>query len=445
MDDYSKTNLYDSFFTHVLEVDPLNLLFDQRGMKNESSSDKIIPYPDPRTNSEIPNQECSYQDCDISVQNIFMKNPLSRSMLTAEEHVACIEALQTINNGTGKLTPKQETCWEKLAECTEEKRQFLEELRTHFLEKLSHRAHEVPPQIEHFVVNVWKRKIVELHRTVGKAHIQLKTALILQCVDVDVHAKLIYGERHGQIRKTHDVEYIRQSSAILQQTYKEQRNPTFSRYVKCKVAQLRQLYDVHFQVPLSIVRLLLCDESDWCVPITVHVSKTNAIFESDRVIIFEKRLPPCYRSGNARYRTGAKYAVRSCLARTVDDGCDAIDINGGLAENATSTYKLNEFDEYLKLNQDKESKADAIKANKLLNIFEISGNVDEGVTDTYRVLITSKQDAYKLCPNGEMVYINYSPKIELQAEYGGEIMTKNELIREWCDLYFRPNSIIERG
>lgn len=217
--------------------------------------------------------------------------------------------------------------------------------------------------------------------------------------------------------------------------------------MKNKAKQLRQLYNVNFQLPLSMIRALLCGESDWCASISVQesVSIPNSMFQSDGLIIFEKPLPPLYRSGSARYKMGAKYAVRSCLARSANNVCDTIEIDGGLPENATSTYKLEQFDAYLKSYHDKQPKADTMKGNKLFNIFQIGGDENEIGAETYRVLVTSKQDAYKTCPDGKTVFINYSPKIELQAEYGGEVMTKNELIREWCDLYFRPESITERG
>uniref|UniRef100_A0A1B0D4J7 Uncharacterized protein n=1 Tax=Phlebotomus papatasi TaxID=29031 RepID=A0A1B0D4J7_PHLPP len=56
-----------------------------------------------------------------------------------------------------------------------------------------------------------------------------------------------------------------------------------------------------------------------------------------------------------------------------------------------------------------------------------------------RILVKFHQDGVVLGDDGEEA-INFSLKIEYQTEFGAEEMTIEELIREWCQQTFNPNS-----
>lgn len=449
MADTASRNVNDVFFKLLLEIDPTHYRFIDRGRNGGEKSNDIHNFTDPRTGIASKNLLCLVKDPDLCRRNIFMAERVATSKLKRYEHEKCLNAIRLINCGMTnvELTADASICLE-LYEATKsdrikENQLFLEKLRAHFDAHLFQRFHTVPPTIEQFVLKMWKRKLIEMHRSAGTARLQLKTALRMQCADFDVCAALMYSDQLGEVDEMCDrpIRHVRQSSAILDRIYTEQRASAFLTAVQARANEIRQRYKINFQLPMSVISLMLCDGGDWSFPMSVDESS-----QSVKTVIFGKPMPPFYLSGVKRYRKGAKYVIRSCFTRRASDSndCDGGVIDAGLSGNSTVAYKLMEFDEFIRSHQP-DIQAKKTKANRFFRIFDFSGNADDDEIETFRVLIPAKQDTCRRDASGDITLVNLSAKIEFQAEYGAEVMTKGELIREWCNLYFRPGSVTERG
>lgn len=446
---FASRNPDDIFFKHLMEIDSTHYRFIERHANDETGSNEMCRFIDPRTGVESTRLLHYVKDPELCRRNIFMAERIVTSKLSRDEHDKCLEAmhLKHCDINDIELTADNLKCLELYGSTesirAKENQLFLEKLSAHFNAHLSKRYHSVPPSIEQFVMKVWKSKLVELHRKAGNIRLELKTALAMQRVDFAVHTALVHCEQLGDVDEmcASPLRHVRQSSAILERAYSEQRPPAFLAAVRCKAEEMRRNYRVNFQLPISIIKLMLCDGHDWCFRMDVDESGND----SDKTVIFHKPMPPCYLSGQARHRKGAKYVLRSCLARKTGDTNDSDGdvIKAGLVENSTATYKLIGFDEFVQSQH--ASIPQTSKTNKFFRVFDISGSADGDATDTFRVLIPSKQDTCRKNASGGTTLVNLSPKIEFQAEYGVEVMNKSELIREWCNLYFRPKSVTERG
>ncbi|GLV32446.1 hypothetical protein CBL_00845 [Carabus blaptoides fortunei] len=60
------------------------------------------------------------------------------------------------------------------------------------------------------------------------------------------------------------------------------------------------------------------------------------------------------------------------------------------------------------------------------------------------ILTRCKTDGYEVGENGVFSPVTLVPKLEFQWEYGGELVTKSEVLRQWTTLYFRPFSRLLR-
>lgn len=187
---------------------------------------------------------------------------------------------------------------------------------------------------------------------------------------------------------------------------------------------------------------------------SVKDSGQSTTFNPKKEILFKKPLPPTYLNGNERYKKGSKYLIRSCLNRNslhVFDHTDqtihrmAIDVEHIEYDSMPKTdfeYKVADIDEFCKKYQKKEVPHE----NMSFAIFNVTGNDETNeYNENFRILVPSKRDGYKEDANGKVQFVNYSSKTEYQSEYGAEIMTKDELIREWCEMFFRPNTVTERS
>lgn len=448
MDDYATKNIKDVFFSCLYEADPAHYRLNS-SKESTKTSQQMCKFPDPRTGVENPTHECLYEDVDIALRRVG-KTP---SLLKPKNHKTGLKAMHLLGRDLAMSFQEQKlfTLYESTAQQrTTENALFLEELREYSTTNLSSRYHNVPASMEQFVMNIWKKRLAHLHRTIGNTKITLRTALTVQSTNCEIQTKMIHCEQLGEVKAICDdqsIQYIRQSSANLQKIYNEQRTAPFLMSVKAKGEELRRQHRITFQLPISIIRLILCGDSDSCFSMSIKEAGAISLFGSNRTVVLEKPLAPLYISGNKRHRIGAKYVTRFCFTRKANEcnTCDENVIDGRFDENSTFPYKVEKFDEFMQMYNAKHPEMNAHNANTFFRVFELTGDVDEDAAETHRVLITSKQDAYKKNVLDKRIFVNFSPKIEFQAEYGAETMSKNELIREWCDLYFRPDSVTERS
>lgn len=467
MSEYQRNNPTDVFFSNLLEIDPLH--FEQKHQEtrdpNESEETQPWQFLDPRTGVEIPSHECNYQNVNFKKRNIFLTSYIQASNLQKHEHVICLSALRSLKSTLNPPTDEQknQTFYESCATNRfEEKTLFLDKLREYYFEKLSKRFHDVPPFINYFVTQCWKKRLIAMHRRLANAKYRMTTAISLQPTQCTVNTNTLHQEHLGNVPEMRDtdIEYMRQSSSNLMDTYNRRKISQLLPTIKYKMNELVKEHGVDFVVPISILKLIVSGKKGWSFCMSVKESAQSTAYNPKKEIIFEKPLPPIYLSGNERYKIGAKYVLRSRFNENAfnvfnHNSQTEIQINVD-AQIQTSRndnqinepipnileYKISKSDEFI-LNH---SKSECSYENMTFSVIDVIGSEDSNDDgEMFKILVTAKRNAYKKNGNGEIDFVNYSPKIEFQAEYGAETMTKDELIQEWCDLYFGPHTSTERG
>lgn len=465
MADYQKTNPTDIFLCNLKEIDPLHYRYiDQKRDKlNDADSQNVVTkqFIDPRTGVEIPSHECNHQTTTLESRNIFLKSFIQVSKLQKHEHLACLNALRCLKKHASELTIEQRTN-HLLFESTstiraEEKCAYLEKLREHYFEKLLTRFHDVPPSIGHFILQNWKKQLIVMHRQMANVKYQIRTAVSLQPVEYAVKFDVFHQEHLGKLPKMdlENVDYLRQSYPYLMEAYHLRKNTQLKTLIREKINELVEEHSIEFVVPISVLKCLLNSKRSWCSLMSVKEPAHSTMFDSIKRIFFNKPMPPTYMSGNERYNKGAKYLIRSCLNRNskyLYNHYDQIEQKINFDEcagefdsvpNTNIEYKVSNIDEFT----EKHKKTETIMGNMTFTIFNVTGRNDDNdeAKETLKILVPTKLDAYKKDEHDSVQFLNYTAKIEFQAEYGAEVMTKEELIREWCELYFRPHSLTERG
>lgn len=472
MTEYASTAVHDVFFNHLLEIDSIHYSRLGTDTQNETKKalsntvDKVsLPpkkFADPRTGVEIQNYICRYDDINRMKQNMFIKYKIQVSQLNKFEHSACLNAMRCLSEKLDNLSADEEVDLSVYKSTSQhratEKELFLARIRDIFLADNSSRYHFVPAAIDSFVMQVWKQRLIMLHREIGDIHYGLSTALTLVSSEpMIVEAKLIHQDSLGNVPiiTNQDIQFVFQSCANLFKTYQECKSEKVIRYVQKKIEQKVDSHDIDFVSPLSTLSLILCDETDWQFRINVQNLESSTMYEEKKRIILEKPLPALYLSGNARYRKGAKYLLRSRLGRIsqthfehkeMTDACDSF-AECEARDMSHIDYKAIPFDDFMAKYNKNAPKSNDSRENAKFSIFEISGTSERDDIDneTFRILVSSKQDVRRQKTDSDPEYIHLAPKIERQPEYGCEVMTKNELLHEWCHAFFKPDTTVERG
>lgn len=475
MTEYASKTIHDVFFNHLLEIDSIHYSRlgpdPQNETKNKQNTGDEVSLPktfaDPRTGVEIHNYICCHRHINRTRQNIFMKYQIQVSQLNRYQQSACLNAMRCLSKNVDNLSTDEKgdrSIYEYTAQQRAiEKELFLARIRENFLATNSSRYHFVPPAIDSFVMQIWKQRLIMLHREMGDIHYSLSTALTLSAEPMIVEAKLIHQECKGIVPTimNQDIQIVFQSCANLIKTYQECKSDAGTRWVQKMVKEKVGIHDIDIALPLSTLSLILCDETDWQFRLNVQDSASSTIFEQKKSIILEKPLPPLYLSGNARYRKGAKYLLRNRYGRVFKNRYshtdEKMDESKGLTTDSSREcaatnmshieYKVNPFDNFMEKFYENVPKANDSRENAKFSIFEISGTSDRDDIDneTFRVLISSKQDVQREKGDGDPEFIHLAPKIERQPEYGCEVMTTNELLHEWCHSFFKPGTTVERG
>lgn len=465
MPDYQRNNPTDVFFCHLLDIDPLHLRHtcqetSQLNESTESGETRPRQFVDPRTGVEITSHVCDYKNVDLETRNIFLTSYIQASTLQKYEHVACLNALRCSKFTSNQSNEEQKNC--KFYESSamnrfEEKNLFLDKLREYYMAKLVKRFHDLPPSINYFITQNWKKQLIAMHRRMANAKYRLRTAISLQSSVCTVKTNTIHQEHLGNVPKmnTDTIEYLRQSFPNLMEAYHRRKNTHLLPVIRERVKELAQEHGVDFVIPISILKRILSGRNGWSFCMTVRESAMSTTFNPKKEVIFEKPLPPTYLSGNERHKKGAKYLLHSCLNQhpscvyshndhtEKETGVDSVqDSDPTHGPETEVEYKISSCDEFMK----KLAKSECSYENMTFTIIDIIGCEDsENDGETFKILVPAKQAAYNKKGDDGIEFVNYAAKIEFQAEYGAEVMTKDELIREWCDLFFRPKTNTERS
>lgn len=463
MPEYRTKNPTDVLFCNLLELDPYHLqnLNEKTHSSNEteSTSAEIVPrkFLDPRTGIEIPTHLCNHQNVNFEKRNIFLNRHIAVSSLVKSQHSACLKAMQANKSPSDETTEEQNCRMQyesSAADRLQEKQSFLDKLRANYFEQLAYRFHNVPPSINYFITQKWKKQLIEMHRRLANARYCMRTGISLLPSQCAIKIEYLHQEHLGKAPKlaNEQTEYLRQSHPKLMKAYSQQKTTQLSSAVATKLNELTYEHDIDFVIPISTLKLILniSSKSDWLFCLTVRESAKSTPFHPKKEIVFEKPLPPMRLSGNERYHKGAKYLIYSCLNQLHPENVIETEIDTPEVESRSSDLDADGIDYKIYSNEEiirRYPKRECCYENRTFSIIEMSGcDDDESDEGTFKILVPSKQASSKKNEeNDDIQFVNFSPKIEFQAEYGAEVMTKNELLDEWCNLFFRPKTCTERG
>lgn len=463
MPDFQQNNPTDVFFCNLMQIDPLHLQNLHQSPNNLAETEEIIRHTDPRTGVEIPSHECNYKQVDLMKRNIFLTSYIQVSKLHKNEHLACLNALGCLSKPVSELSIEEKNdllVFTSTATVrSEEKEAFLEKLREHYFAEVAKRFHDVPPSIEYFVIQQWKKQLITMYQKFANVRFSMKTGISLQLSESIMKMEAIHQEHLGNVPEmsTNTLDYLRQSFPNLMNAYNKRKITHLSPAVKGKVIELVHQHAIDFVLPMSILKRILGTETGWSFCMTVKDSVLSSAFNPKKEIVFEKPLPLAYLSGNNRYKKAAKYLMHSCFnanafhvfnhnkkseSKTPTLLCIDSTTECDSKSNTEIEYKVSDCDEFIK----NHSRVEVSYENMTFTVFDVNGyNGADDINEIFKILVPAKQASYKKENNGEIKFVNWSPKIEYQAEYGAETMKKGELISEWCELYFRPNTSTERG
>lgn len=460
-------NLADIFHSNLLQIEPSHLIDNYQQQKvrmaaeqehTKSSGDTVqSKFTDPRTQIVISTFTCDHRDVDLAAKNILLQKCIETSKLSAAEHSACLNAIPKLKYKETALSTEDKvhrlTYFSTKQRRSDEKIRFLAFLKRYYYETLSHRYHSVNPAIDAFITQKWKRRLLDLHADTATDAYRMSTALrINRQTDDDINAELVHQEHYGNVSKmVCDATILRQSNENLLRAYQRNHGERFRKSIRDKSIEIAAVNRVDAIVPLSTLKLLISDcEDDWSIRVKVRDAESSSILYPSKEVTFEKPLPPLYLSGNERTTRGYKYVLRTTVCpqhagsfcHSTNTTTDPVTSSDQVIEGSTASqtdYKMHPVDEiaakYLKEGDP------SVDGNCSFRVWNIS-NGDA----TIRLMIPAKSDAFRTGENGSDVQmVNLSPKVEFQAEYGAEVMTKGQLLREWCHQYFRPDSITVRG
>lgn len=461
----ARTNLADVFHSNLLQIEPSHLTdyYQQQKARSAEQEQKGSPeekaprkFTDPRTQISIPTFTCDHRDIDLAARNILLGKCVETSKLSSSEHSACLKAIQNLRTDETALSREDKT--DRSIFLTtfqtrfDEKTRFLAYLKRTFPGTLSHRYHSVHPAIDSFITHKWKRQLLQMYTNTASDSYRMSTALkINRQTDDEINAELVHQEHHGNVPKMLcDATILRQSTENLLRTYQRHRCDQFRKFIRDKSIEIADENQVNAIVPLSVIRLMVCDSDvEWSIQMEVKDGSSSSILNPTKAVTFEKPLPPLYLSGNERKTLGSKYVLRttvcpphtSAFCHSTKTTSDPVTNSDEVIECGTPSdneYELHTVDEIAAKHS--EGSDPMSVGNCSFRIWNLSNG-----HSTIRLMVPAKSDAFRVGKKEEEIeMVNLSSKLEFQAEYGAEVMTKFQLLREWCHQYFRPDSITVR-
>lgn len=452
-----KANPANGFHSNLLQIDTTHLVehYQQRANDRDSVTETEKPqlakitehrrFIDPRTQIALSTHTINSADVDLASRNILLSKQVEISKLTAAEQKACLQVILKLKSVDAELSTDDKAnrsiYTATIRKRLDEKTRFLAFLKQNYFDQLSHRYHAEQPPVDAFITQKWKRQLLELFAETADDAYRLSSALKIERQTRNkITAELIHQEHYGQVPEMlGEPRILKQSCANLIRAYQRSRNKQFCRSMQTKSNEIVETMQVNVIMPLSVMKLFVLDDYlNWSVSIEVKDVTSCSLVNLSKTISFKKPMPPLYLSGHDRRTIGNKYILRSMTNHTSTychstqnfsetETCANESIDG-TAHN-DQPYKLVEVENSV-------GKDSTTIANRSFRIWNLSdGN------DTIRLMIPSKTDAVRRCQGDNRIeMLNLSSKDECQAEYGAEMMTKTELLKEWCRQYFLPDS-----
>lgn len=407
---------------------------------------------DPRTGHEITKE--FFDHTTVSKTTLFSNFPQQSSM-NSKQHQSCLNAIAKLRNDTtdASISDRDDirTYAQLSMERANEKKRFLDFVKDEFDKRNIKNCYDLQPELNKFITKRWTNSVEKVLAS-NKSCYQLQSAIPIgqsNCTDeIKIeHEKTI--QQTGVVLAVNSKKYsnpMRLSCAFLEDFFSNNADITVP------LDQLISNHPVDVVISLKTLSSLLTYATDLTTDWSVTFTLTQR--ENNTVIIFDGLLPVSLEC-LVKNRLAFQYSVKAAIAVPKKKEVFCFEANRFVerpyelstpsvlpdAPDSQPTYKVWHYEEYLNKFTDpvstNNSTADSNHIRRLWNIRH--NNVD------CRLVIDNSQDFCEKQVDGRVTFINLSPKIEYQCEFGAEQMSVSELISEWCELRFGPNTITHRG
>lgn len=389
---------------------------------------------------------------------LFAKFP-QRSAMNSNQHQACLNALATMTNVTASMSDRSDvrTYAQLSIERHKEKTNFLQFVKDEFYQRNIKNCQNLQPELEKFVTRRWKDSIKRLVTTNTSCY-QLQSAIPI-CPSSNSN-----DEYTIEYEKT-----LKQTGVVLTVNCKKYSNP-----IQVSCSYLEYFFSTDVALPLdeshpqnesadvvisvaTLTAILISAQersrTDWNITFTLTES------DNHKTIRFDELLPAvslrCLDKNRLAYKYGVTAAIAVAKKKTVfsfeenafiertQPTFDNCGTSVQQQSESAADYKVWNFEEYLHKCRASISTNNSNTADR--NHIRRRWNVKRNSVDYCRLVVDSSQDFCEKQSDGSVRFINLSPKLEYQCEFGAEQMSLSELITEWCRLRFGHNTTTHRG
>lgn len=419
----------------------------------------------------------------------------TKSNLNSSDQLKCIRAITNINSKIKDISKKMdEIIYYSLTNIRlKEEEIFQSFVKSYFLTNLSERYENLDSSFEEFVVNKWK-KYLEFVRGLKTNFYNIQTAL-----ELDYSSG---SEVKCEFQRLYD------GKGIIPRIFLVLKKP-FSENIKQTTTKMERMFDFHeqsnfFSNDLIALKIALESECDFVITTesiccflnnfseswNILVNIKNIAEDNKNIIFINNPLPKTFLSGIDRIKESFDFALKAKISFPTNNSSYISGINKSvkadkiLKENIVNEeindsseddlvidevieektvvapeivtesmteelseelpkeieYKVVEFVEYLKNKKTTTKMEEETGRNYSYRLWKISEEDFD-----IKLLVKTNQDGCDKDEDGNYKFVNLSTKVEFKSEFGAEKMSREELIREWCNLYFRPGTVTQRG
>ncbi|GAB0094993.1 hypothetical protein DMENIID0001_103190 [Sergentomyia squamirostris] len=382
--------------------------------------------------------------------HLFRKFP-TKSKIKRKIHISCIRILKKLEEQCLDSLPWQDADRKLFLSSVDvrkkEKAEFHEFVRNYFMTYLRHRILKIDQNLESILVDHWKMNVIKRVEERKVQNYQLQTALPMDhCLpegEMLILNNPVEVFQSGTIPLLH-LNFSNEEVIILDG--KPEMLKTYLSETPRKtedIIEMARQQDVDFILPLeSIEKFLSGDKKNWIIPLNIQENYGK------NVGILETPLPPLNMDTKQRNSDIYKYLFEMIAIAPIDISMDqskseTVDMNSD-SEDESNLVIDDICTEVQTIKSDTiNTPPDQKHLQKINQGMQRSQNCNYKLftlgleQQSIRILLEMHQDAQINEENAKR--INFSLKIDYQTEFGAEEITLENLIHEWCLLYFNIN------
>ncbi|CAD7087826.1 unnamed protein product [Hermetia illucens] len=261
-----------------------------------------------------------------------------------------------------------------------------------------------------------------------------------------IQSAIPFGSKNENAIQYTQGEIVKQSGDVIEYL------PNFNFTNVLKSEKKRLFAETAIILPeASAILLLNCCPTleSWEIAFKITPSDCN----SNGLISFDEPLP--LRSGTefVCHQT-LEYIIRQQMLSKADCRCLSLD-DGKIRKNTYGEhmdihavdldcdYHIVDYNEYLHKKTPRPSESIAFSSSEIFRKWAIKRK-SSNANSMQMNIITKTSVPFFQFENGEPTFVNLSLKIENKIDFGAELMTKNELTREWLRQYLISNGFTKR-